>query len=391
MAYFAPYIDATGFHMPTYNDIRDKTISDAQSIFGQDIYLGEDSQDYQWISTISEKIYDTLQIAQQVYNNRSPVTALDNALDSIVKINGIKRKKATYSTVPVTIVGKAGTVITNGIILDKGSIKWDLPASVAIPDAGTIDVTATCEIEGPIVANPGDIVGIYNPTYGWDGVSNSQSAELGSYVESNSLLRVRQSQSTAQPSKTMLEGTKGAVAQITGVTRSEVYENDTGDVDSRGLPAHSITAVAEGGNDADIANAIFIHKGIGCYTNGTTEIDVADSTGQITPIRFYRPTYVDIDVVINIKQLSGYTTAITDLIKEKLQTYLNSMSIGTGLTLSALWGTALTAMADLTNPTFSITSVTAAIHGNTQGTTDISIIYNEVCRGNINYITANVS
>lgn len=390
MTYFAPYIDTTGFHMPTYIDIRDKLIEDSKTIFGQDIYLGEDSQDYQWIATVSEKIYDAFQIAQQVYNNRGPNVAIGSGLDSIVKINGIRRKSETYSTCPVTVSGIAGTEIKGGIAIDKGDIKWNLPASVIIPNVGTIDVLAVCEIPGPIVANPGDITGIFNPTYGWNGVYNSKNAELGSEIENDSKLRKRQSQSTAQPSKTMLEGTAGEVAQIRNVTRSKVYENDTNTVDSNGLPGHSITVVAEGGADEEIANSIWIHKGIGAYTNGNVTVNITDSKSQITPIRFYRPTYVDIQITINIKQLSGYTTATTESIKKNLQTYLNSMEIGNDVSISSLWGVALQAMPNLANPMFSITSITASRLGATQGTTDIDIKFNEVCRGNINNITANV-
>ncbi len=166
MAYFAPYIDATGLHIPTYIDTRDQLISDAKQIFGQDIYLGIDSQDYQWIATVSEKIYDAFQLAQLVYNNRGPNVAIGSGLDSIIKINGIKRKTETYSKCQVTVSGTPRTIINNGIALDKGNIKWELPPSITIPSTGTIDVLATCEIPGPIVANPGDITSIFNPTYG---------------------------------------------------------------------------------------------------------------------------------------------------------------------------------------------------------------------------------
>jgi len=390
MSYFAPYIDTSGLKIPTYVDIRDQLISDAKLIFGSDIYLGEDSQDYQWIATNAEKQYDTLQLAQLVYNNRSPSVAVGSALDGIIKINGIKRQSASYSTCTVTVSGLPGTTITNGIIIDKGNIKWDLPALFTFPDSGQINTIATCEIAGPIVANPGDLIGIYNPTYGWNGVYNAESAELGTEIETDSKLRKRQSQSTAQPSRTMLEGTAGAIAQIKDVTRSKVYENDTGIVDSRGLPAHSITCVVEGGTDEDIANAIFLHKGPGCYTNGNVTINVTDSKGQVTPIRFFRPTYVDITEIINIKALNGYTTATTDLIEENTQAYLNSLEIGNSLSISSLWGIALQSMPNLMDPMFSITSITASKYGGTQGTIDIPININEVCRGNINYITANV-
>jgi uncharacterized phage protein gp47/JayE len=390
MAYFSPYIDATGLHIDTYYNLRDDIIEQAKTIFGQDIYLGNDSQDYQFIATISEYIYDVLQATQLAYNNRAPNTAIGSGLDGVIKINGIKRKAASYSKCPVIVSGEKGTEIKNGIILDKGSIKWDLPPVVTIPDSGQITVTATCEIPGPIVANAGDLITIYNPSYGWNGVYNNESAELGADIETDSLLRKRQSISTAQPSRTMLEGTAGAVAQTKDLTRSKVYENDTNLVDSRGLPPHSITVIAEGGANEDIAQAIFKHRGLGCYTNGDVIVNVTDQKGEITPIRFFRPTYVDIDVTVNIKALDGYTTDTTTNIKQSIQTYLNSMDIGAELAVSSLWGIALQNMPDLKDPQFSITSITAGKHGQTQVPDEIKLAYKEVCRGNINYITANV-
>lgn len=390
MAYFKPYIDKTGLHIPTYISIRDRLVEDARSIFGQDIYLGDDSQDYQWISTVAEKIYDAFQIGEQVYNNRAPNTAIGTGLDSIVKINGLKRKSATHSECILKVFGIAGTKIKSGVAVDKSGIKWNLPSEVVIPDVGEIEVEAVCSIPGPVVSNPGDINGIFNPMYGWSSVYNEQNGDIGSYIEDDAKLRVRQSKSTAQASLTMLEGTIGAVAQLTGVTRSEVYENDTGEVDARGLPPHSITAVVEGGEDGSIAKAIWIHKGVGCYTNGNVIVTVTDSKRQETPIRFFRPTYVDVEVVVNVKQLPGYTTENTESIKRNIQDYLNSMKIGSSLSVSALWGAALQAMPDLSSPLFSITSITASRLGETHQVDDISLAFNEVCRGNINNITANV-
>jgi uncharacterized phage protein gp47/JayE len=400
LAYFQPYIDATGLHIPLYTDIRDFLISQCLSIFGQDLYLGKDTQDYQWISVVSEKIYDAFLLAQNVYNNRGPGTAVGSGLDGIVKINGIKRSSATYSTCHANVAGVPGAIITNAIALDQGNIKWDLPTSIIIPSNGiATNLLLTCEQPGPISAAPGTIIQMFNPQYGWTGITNTDNATLGSYVENDGQLRSRQQTSTAQPSKTVLEGIKGAIAAITGVTRYQVYENDTNNTDSNGLPAHSITAVVEGGSDQDIAQALYVKKTPGCYTNGTTSVQILDSNGN--PIynalgkpeirNFYRPSYVDIDIVINLKMLSGYTSATTTQIQNSIVAFLNSFSIGSELPISSLWGTVLAVNTSLTNPTFSVTGVTAAVHGGTQGTTDIPIAFNQILRGNSAYITINIS
>lgn len=60
MAYFAPYIDASGYHYPTYNDILSYIVENAYDIFGQDVYLGNDSQDYQLMSIFSRAVFDRL-------------------------------------------------------------------------------------------------------------------------------------------------------------------------------------------------------------------------------------------------------------------------------------------------------------------------------------------
>lgn len=389
--YFAPYIDESGFHIPAYTDIRDQLIADAKSIFGQDIYLEADSQDYQWISAVANIIYDSFLASQMVYNSRGPSTAIGSPLDVIVKLNGIKRKPAVYSTCYVALTGTAGTMITNGIVSDVNGNSWSLNSPIVLDGTGQAMAYATCQTSGPVTANPGQINKIMTPTYGWTAVINNVSASIGSNVESDAELRSRQAVSTAQPSRTVLDGVKGAIAAVSGVSRFIVYENDTNVTDPDGLPPHSITCVVEGGVDKDIAVAIFEKKGPGCYTNGTTGVQLSDAYGNSTLIRFYRPTYVDIDVVVNVKQLVGYTSQTTDDIKAALVSYNNSLSIGDDLSVSSLWGAALSANKVPNKPLFSITGLTAARHGGVQGASDIPISFNEVTRGNIQNITVNVS
>ena len=175
MAYFTPYIDATGMHIPKYEDIRDNLIDQMKQIFGTDIYIDEDSQDYQQISIFARKIYDVNALALLVYNNRTPTTAIGIGLDSICAIAGIQRKPATYSTVQLTITGDAGTVITNGQATD-GTYIWNLPETVTIPDNGVITVEATCNIAGNISASSNSITMISTPTFGWLSVTNNYNA-----------------------------------------------------------------------------------------------------------------------------------------------------------------------------------------------------------------------
>lgn len=396
MAYFAPYIDTSGLHIPGYTDIVDDLVSEAKRIFGDDIYLENDSMDYEYISVIALKMYDTLSSVMYAYNSRSPVTAVGSGLDTVVKINGLKRKSASYSTCVVTITGTPQTVIKAGEVQDIAGNNWKLPENITIPASGELDTTAVCTTIGAITALIGDINKIATPQLGWMSVTNKVKAVEGQPVETDAELRERQAASTALPSQTLLEGTIAGIIAVEGVTRQRIYENDTNDnsiTDNNpyGLPAHSITAVVEGGTDENVAEQIYLRKGIGCYTNGTTEVEVINKYDITTPIRFYRPTYIPIYVTVNIKKYTGYTDNIPNIIKNNIIDYLNSLNIGDDLSVSLLWNAALTANPVLTSPIFSVLNLIAGKNSVEQNTTDIEINFNEVVQGNIENIIVNVS
>ncbi|UUZ85676.1 baseplate J/gp47 family protein [Paenibacillus sp. P26] len=391
MTYFAPVITNTGMSIPSYVDIRDQLIADAQTIFGSDIYLEPNTQDYQWIATVATKLYDSFLTAQAVYNSRGPATAIGPGLDVIVGVNGIKRKAGTASTATVTLIGTPNTTITNGIVGDVNGNNWSITSPTTISSTGTVTALATCQTVGPITAGPGEINRIVTPTLGWTGVTNPVAAVTGTMTETDASLRARQAMSTAQPSQAIIEGLNGAIAAVSGVKRFVVYENYTDTTDSNGIPRHSIAVIVEGGADQDIGNAIYNRKPPGTGMLGNISVPVTDRYNSISNMLFSRPTSVDIDVTINVKQISGYTQSMTTAIKDAVVSFLNSLLIGQDLIISSLWGTVLSLNQSLAAPTFSVTSVTATRHGQTQGTSDIAIAYNEVAHGVVGNITVNVT
>lgn len=390
MSYFEPYIDESGYHYPEYNDIIEQLVMDAQSIFGSGIYLGSDSQDYQLLSKLAEKIFDTYQTCEIVYHSHSPVSAIGACLDYIVAVNGIARKQGTRSTVDVTLTGTPNTVITNGAIADKNGFMWDLPETVVIGDSGQENVEAVCREVGVVRAEPNTITRIMTPTLGWSSVTNSSSATTGTITETDSELRARQAISVAQPSQSMMQGLRGAIASIVDVARSTVYENDTDVTDKNGIPSHSICAVIEGGNDEEIARTILFRKTIGCGTYGKETVTIYDRD-QPYEIRFSHPEYVDVDIEITITKRDGYAASIPDEITNAVVSYLNTFFIGTDLTTSIIWMIAQQINADYRTPAFSISSVKAARHGEPVGVEDIVIAFDEVARGNASYVTVKVS
>ncbi|EBE4782051.1 hypothetical protein FHK17_22135 [Salmonella enterica] len=333
-------VTAEGISAPDYQTILDTLTSYFQQIYGSDAYLEPDSKDGQMVALVALAIHDANNTAISVYNCFSPATGYGAALTSNVKINGIARKGATNSTVDLLLTGTAGTAITNGTVKDTNNVIWRLPASVVIGVDGTVTVTAICSNSGAVAALAGTITIINTPTRGWTSVTNPAAATVGAPAETDAELRIRQGQSVAIPSITPFEGVDGAIANIAGVTRHKLYENDTGKTDGNGLPPHSISAIVDGGDVTEIARTIRGNKGQGVRTWGKTSVTVPDKYGNPHIISFSRPTDVPVYGKITLKVFAGYTSQIGVQIQQAVADYINRLMIGDQVLLSRIYSPA---------------------------------------------------
>jgi len=380
MSLTAPTIDANGISSPSYAEILDYLQTQFKAIYGQDLYLGNDSQDGQFLAIIASAINDSNAAAVAVYNSFSPATGQGNGLSSNVKINGISRLVASASTVDLRIVGQVGAVITNGIASDaNGQNSWLLPATVTIPLAGEITVTATSAEVGAITAQSNTITKIKTPTFGWQSVNNPTDAVPGNPVETDAELRARQALSVAVPSQTIFEGIVGSVANIVGVTRIKGYENDTDTADANGIPAHSIAIIAEGGDAQTIFETIAEKKTPGTGTFGTLSQTVIDAVNSVHIVKFSRPTILDIKVAMTIAPLTGYSASVLPKIKAAINEFINALEIGEDLLYSKIY-----VPANLNNSvlgeTYNITALTIAVGAGAPGASNIVVAYNEAAQ-----------
>ena len=318
-----------------------------------------------------------MQLLQIVYNNHSPKTAVGTGLTSLVKLNGIARKAASYSTCVLTLTGTPGTRIAAGVAKDSAGMLWDLPQNVVFT-ASTIDVTAQCETIGAIEAAVDTITTINTPQAGWFTVINKVPAVLGQPVETDVELRLRQSQSVALPSRNMLDGTRAAIMAISGVNRSYVYDNDTSVTDANGIPSHSICAVVEGGLDADIAEAIYLHKGPGGGTYGKISYSYINADGIATNIRFSRPVYVAINVAVTVRPGVGYVSDILNIIKTNIKNYIDGLAIGADVSMTGILTAITAAVFTPAQPSFLLASVHIGREGESLGLVDVPIEFDAV-------------
>lgn len=400
----AAQITSTGISAPSYAEVLASLQASFKLIYGNDIYIDPDSQDGELLALVAQAISDANQTAIAVYQSYSPVYAQGVGLSNQVKLNGLARQNATHSTAVGDVVGTAGTPITNGQVKDANGNLWNLPTPLTIPAGGTVTVTVTAVNSGALVALAGTINQIATPTRGWQSFVSTSDAAPGRDVEADATLRQRQAVSTAGPSSAIIDAIRAALANVVGVTRSQVYENDTNATDANGVPAHNVSAVVEGGATADIATALQSRKPPGIPTYGTTSYTVYDNVGLPITINWFVLADVQIYIGISLTALAGYLSTTGDLIVSALVEYLTTLAIGEDvqymrlISVANLTGTAALKASGLTqaqldalSATYELTALTVGTAASPTGTSDVPIAFNEAAMSSAGNIGVTVA
>ncbi|MDO5435272.1 MAG: hypothetical protein Q4G19_02775 [Clostridia bacterium] len=182
--------------------------------------------------------------------------------------------------------------------------------------------------------------------------------------ETDEALRDRRAALAALSSVTTAAGIEAAVRAVPGVTRVKVFVNDA-DAANGDLPAHSVTVLAEGGNNADVAKAILAKKAPGIPTAGATSVTVPDLYGVNTTVRFSRPETCAATCRVVVQRLTGWTDGTADVIKNAAAEYVSGLDIGEPLIVPVLYGAIYEAVGAVT---FTVTGITVSGCGQSSST-----------------------
>src|SRR5208337_67219 len=183
MAYFAPYIDATGLHIPEYTDVYNFYLTNYANIYGQTLSKNISSSDIQDLTNRAIAAYDCMLTLQLVFNAMSPVAAIGTQQDTLYKLNGLSRNEPTYSTSSVNITGTALATLTNLVAQDQFGNLWNLPSSFTLNGSGNATVIVTAQVLGDITAASNSITIMQTPTADWFSITNPAAAIPGAPVE----------------------------------------------------------------------------------------------------------------------------------------------------------------------------------------------------------------
>ena len=295
----------TGFNRKRLDTLLEELDTELRSIFGENFDVDPNSPQGQIDGTISESNANLWEIAQASYDSFRPNSATGDSLSELVQINNITRQPATPSKVSLTLSGDDGTFISSGAFVETGDTAEQFITLFDVTISGGIAIVdATSVNPGPITAISSTIDTIVNPTSGWNSVTNPLDADLGTNEETDEELRKRRAFSVSINAQNVIDAIFSRVSNIVGVTSVTVLENRTSaNPDVNGLPPHSFEVIVEGGDDLTIAKTIFITRTGGVDSSGSTLVNIQDSQGFQQPIRFTRPS--DVDIYVDLVVVKG--------------------------------------------------------------------------------------
>lgn len=267
-------------------------------------------------------------------NQFNPKNAVDEWQDALGAIYFIKRKIALPTYVTCQAEGAYGTVIPYGaIVQDTNGYTYMNTAPATINASGQATLYMRCTELGAVEATSGTLTKIVTTVPGWDSVTNAAAGVTGREVESQAAFESRRVQSVAKNAHGSVASLFGAIADINDVTALLILENVTNsNITEKGvtIAGHSVYISVYGGDNNDIARAIYNKLDAGCGTNGNTLVTynpASDSTDQPDMVYSYyieRPTAVSTGIVVTVSD--SQTTTLTNAIKKAVVDNFNGNS-----------------------------------------------------------------
>ena len=386
--YFYPYISGNGVQIPTYAERLEALVSAYRNIFGSNINLEVSSPDYQLLSVFARALDDLTQIILLDFASRNPQYASGVGLDLLLPLHGLVRGGASSSTVPLTLTGTPNAVLPEAPqVLDDAGYLWACQtAGIQLNENGTALVSAVCTTPGAVSAPAGTVQHLVSPVSGLTSAVNALPATPGTEAETDASCRNRLRAAASAPALGTLDAIRNGVLSVSGVSDCVVLENTGDAADDRGIPAHSICVLFQGGNANQVAQTVFDKKAPGIGTYGALALTVTDDWGGEHTVNVQRITNAAVALTLELTPLSGYdASTVPAAIRAALAAFSASFSVGQPLVLSSLYPVIYSAVSSAA-PLFSIRMLTATFGGTTTSDT-VNVAWNQKVLIRANQIT----
>jgi hypothetical protein len=185
---------------------------------------------------------------------------------------------------------------------------------------------------GPTTSPVRSLTKVSTPVVGWDGVFNFTVGTTGRARETDADMRERRADELQQSGVGTASGMRQSIEDVANVLSVTLIQNDTSSTDVDGRPPNSFESYVSGGDDDEIAQAIYDTKGIGIgivTTSASTRTgNIIDVNGEVKPLTFSEPSVIPIELVVNITIDTFFPVDGDDLIKAGLVALLSDFVLG---------------------------------------------------------------
>lgn len=290
--------DDTGAVVPAESAILAGVQADMNTAFGGGLNPGLTTPQGQLAQSFTAIIGDANGQIAEVANQINPDVADGAFQNAIGRIYFLDRLPGLGSVVTGICVGAVGTPIPAGsAVKDTNGYIYLSTVSALIGPDGTVEIPFQNTTFGPIDCAIGALSTIYKTIPGWDTVNNTSTATLGRLVENRADFEYRRSNSVALNAVNSVQSIYANVLDVDDVLDARVIDNPLGVSVTYGSTSYpmvknSIVVSVVGGNEDDVARAIWNKKPPGCNYNGNTSVDVVDDAGYELPYPTYTVTYL---------------------------------------------------------------------------------------------------
>lgn len=334
-------VNEKGYIRPTYDELLEARIAQAQELFGDDIDTSDASPLGKFIRLAVQDLADAYEAQEIIYYARFPNTATGQNLDRLMPFAGISRNPATRARHTVKFIGTANATVKNGFLVGTtGDEEFYLVNDLTLDSSGEGTGTVECTESGKVGnVTLGAITEIVNPDVNVTSIVHTAVEELGEETEDDVSLRARFDEAIKGAGSATMAAIHGAIMRVIGVRDCIIEENDTDQTDSSGIPAHSfeVFVYAPTSVDQEIAEAIFSKKPIGIKSYGDVSKTVTDVSGNTQTIKFSRITDKTVYVKITIKTDSHFELDGVTQIKNALVDYVDTLGAGNDLIFTSMY------------------------------------------------------
>lgn len=329
----------TGITLPDESAILAGVLTDMSGALGAAMSRSLSSPQGQLAQSQAAIIGDKNNQIANIVNQVNPDTADGRFQDAIGRIYFIDRIAASGTLVTGSCTGLVGTVIPVGsIVQDSAGYQYASTAAATIPAGGVVSVDFQCLTTGPIGCPVGSLNTIYKAVTGWESVTNPTAGTPGVNVESRSDFEYRRRNSVASNAVNSIQSVYAAVLAVPNVLDAYVIDNSTNATVNTGATAYpvianSIYVAVAGGAAADVAQAIWAKKSLGCSYNGSTTYTITDASGGVTPyptylVKWVTPASLPVYFQVNIVNNPALPSNIVTYVKQAIVDAFNGVDGG---------------------------------------------------------------